>query len=125
METKTVEDVKIVSNSGLRDKHLADNTDKYPMITMDLCPVPLKQLPDLMGGSDRYRRFGASFSLGILPNLDKQQGPIVINPDLPKFLVDADTLNMLEKRLHAEISIMFREFEEQLKEMNKNEGKVK
>ncbi len=68
----------------------------------------LEQVPDILAGGNRTRRFGSWFAIHVVPGLDKaatMRGPVIL-PKPPAVFIDADTLDQLRARLYFEIDVM-------------------
>jgi hypothetical protein len=109
------DNISLTDKYKVKDAELTENTDKYPLIRVSICPNTLSKVPDLGTGGDRTRRFGCTLSLGILPMLDEIDEPVMVNADMPTMLVDGDTLEQVKARVKAEIDMMFLAFEDNVK----------
>lgn len=81
----------------------AQGTDAYPMVMLNYTQAPLTTVPDIANGSERNKKWGAVFSIGILPGLDgTKPGPALI-PVMPAHLIDSESLDALRARIIYEI----------------------
>jgi len=94
------------------DRELTEKSKSYPMMDATVCGTVTKSVPDLLTGGERKRKFAAVLSLAGLPGFDKMQDPVVIQSNLPKVLIDADSLETLRERCMAELEKMFNVFED-------------
>jgi len=94
------------------DRELTEKSKSYPMMDATVCGTVTKSVPDLLTGGQRKRKFAAVLSLAGLPGFDKMQDPVVIQSNLPKVLIDADSLETLRERCMAELEKMFNVFED-------------
>lgn len=94
------------------DRELTEKSESYPMMDATVCGTVTKSVPDLLTGGERKRKFAAVLSLAGLPGFDKMQDPVVIQSNLPKVLIDADSLETLRERCMAELEKMFNVFED-------------
>ena len=63
----------------------------------------MKRVPDMSTGGERRRRYAIVLSFGGIPNFQEIQEPITINADMPKKLIDGDSIEDLRRRAHAEL----------------------
>jgi hypothetical protein len=82
-------------------------TEAYPIAEVSVVRKPLKKVSDLRNGGMRNRRYGIVLALGALPRLEDAEEPLILTMDLPKVVIDGDTIEDLKKRVHAEIDAMF------------------
>lgn len=116
METTKETDSKVNSEMTLpaeyqvQDQVLLEKTQEYPLVTAEICPLPMKRVADISTGGERHRRFAIVLSLGGIPNFEEIQEPITINSDMPKKLIDGDSIEDIRKRAHAELDCMINIF---------------
>ncbi len=116
METVKETDSKVNSEMPLppeyqvQDQVLLEKTQEYPLVTAEVCPLPMKRVADISTGGERHRRFAIVLSLGGIPNFEEIQEPITINSDMPKKLIDGDSIEDIRKRAHAELDCMINIF---------------
>ena len=94
----------------VQDQILLNKTQDYPLVNAEICPFPMKRVPDMSTGGDRRRRFAIVLSLGGIPNFQEIQEPITINADMPKKLIDGDDIEDIRRRAHAELDAMINIF---------------
>lgn len=88
----------------LMDEGIQSEGDVYNMVQVQTTIQNLESVPDLVGNSaTRNRRWGAMFSVAVIPGLESiPQGPITL-PSAPFVFYDADKLDELRARLVHEI----------------------
>lgn len=84
-------------------EEMSKNSNIYPIMDVQCCPMDREQVPDIASAGYRNKRYGAVISISCVPNYDKQPNPLIIQAGAPAMLVDADTIEELEKRINAEI----------------------
>jgi hypothetical protein len=83
-------------------------TNGYPVVDAKIVPVQIDQVPDLADGGERKRKFGMVLSVAIVPDLNAQLEPIMLDARIPTMFFDGDSLEDLVERAHAELeSVMF------------------
>jgi len=55
----------------VQDQILLNKTQDYPLVNAEICPFPMKRVPDMSTGGDRRRRFAIVLSLGGIPNFSR------------------------------------------------------
>ena len=81
----------------------AAGTENYPLMATLYSPKPLETVTDIMSAGLRNKRWGAVFSIAIIPDLmDLPGGPIVV-PTPPHQFFDGDDLDALKARLVFEL----------------------
>lgn len=103
-------ETKLPAEYQVQDEILLNKTQDYPLINAEICPFPMKRVPDMSTGGDRRRRYAIVLSLGGIPNFQEIQEPVTINADMPKKLIDSDSIEDLRKRAHAELDAMINIF---------------
>lgn len=83
----------------------AQHTDGYPLMQMLVCPEDFKQVPDIMAGGNRNRRWCAILSLSVSAHFDKGPSGQAVYPILPTYVFDGDTKETLRARLIHEIDV--------------------
>ncbi len=83
-------------------------TNSYMMVDTKFVATPLNKVADIATGGSRNRRFGLVLSIAVVPELDKQEDPIMVSQTMPTIFLDADTLEDLKDRVHEEIDIIIR-----------------
>lgn len=79
------------------------NTEAYVLQEVLYSHVPLKPTPDIASGGNRNRRWGATFSLSIVPSLDETPlGPVML-PGVPVQFFAGDSLEELRDRIVYEL----------------------
>jgi len=89
------------------NKELNQVTSVYPVIPASVVPVPTKKVADLANGGMRNRKYAAYVSAAIIRDLVDHQDPVIIQGDLPKILIDGDTLQEVKERMFEELSAVF------------------
>jgi hypothetical protein len=84
-----------------------DRTSVYIMQQADVCPMETKKVPDLETGGTRNRKHAVYCSIGIIPELVGHRDPIILQGEMPKLLVDGDTLAEIKERLYSELDSVF------------------
>lgn len=79
------------------------NTGGYPLVSTLYSPVPLEKVHDIARAATRNRRWGATLSIAVVPDLDASDGGPVIVSQPPHKLFDADDIEQLRARLIYEI----------------------
>lgn len=87
----------------LVDEHVPDSTTGYPMLTVLTTQESLETVPDIMSGRKRNKRWGAVFSLAVIPGLEENNpGPVSL-PLTPTHFFDSDNIDDLKARLLHEV----------------------
>lgn len=87
----------------LLDTNAPKDSSGYPMVTILSTQEPLDTKVDLLSAKKRNRRYGAVFSLAVIPGLDENAtGPVSL-PITPTHFFDADNLEDLKQRLQHEV----------------------
>jgi len=97
-------------------------TSSYPLVDSKIVPVQLTTVPDLLSGGKRKRKFGLALSIAVVPDLDKEEDPLMLGSQLPTMFFDADTLDDLLERAQAEMEAVINAAREQLKNESKSEN---
>lgn len=111
---------KLNTEDSVVNDNLTKLTGKYPLVKVCITPVQMATVPNIVTGGDRLRRCGAAFTLGILPEMDKMEQPIMINSDLPILMLDADSLSDLEERVHLEVTTIFNQLKDNIAKNEEN-----
>ena len=86
-------------------------TSVYPMVDATVCPLVIEKVisldPNAPGGK-RNRKHGAYCSIAILNDLETHSDPIILQGEMPQFLIDGDTLEDVKKRLFQEMTEVFK-----------------
>ena len=86
---------------------LLKKTKAYAMIPLRVCATDsYEKVPDIITGGERKRKYGAVICMAVIPDLSKQQEPVMLAQDIPMLMVDSDTMEDLERRLLAEVKNM-------------------
>lgn len=81
----------------------AKETDAYPMTNLNYTHSALRTVPDLATGGNRNKKWGAVFTIGILPGLgETRPGPALV-PNMPAHLIDSESLEGLRERIVHEL----------------------
>jgi hypothetical protein len=94
----------------VQDQIVLSKTQDYPLVTAEVCPMPMKRVSDISTGGERHRRYAIVLSMGGIPNFQEIQEPITINADMPKKLIDGDSIEDIRARAHAELDCMINIF---------------
>lgn len=94
----------------VQDQIVLSKTQDYPLVTAEVCPLPMKRVSDISTGGERHRRFAIVLSMGGIPNFQEIQEPITVNADMPKKLIDGDSIEDIRARAHAELDCMINIF---------------
>jgi hypothetical protein len=100
-------------NQEVQDPDLPEDladTEVHMMAThLGYVMTPLTEVPDILNGGKRTRRFGAWVGINLIPDLDKQSGgpgmPLII-PEPPNVFVAGDSLEDVANRIKFEIDAM-------------------
>jgi hypothetical protein len=103
MESKTLEELDYSVS-----KEIAAKTDAYMMADTKLVLTPTKQVADIASGGMRKRKFGLMLSLAVVPDLDKQDDPVMISQGSPSIFIDGDNLDDLCERAKEELEVIIR-----------------
>lgn len=89
--------------ASLTDQDVPTDTGGYPMVTVLTTQEALETVPDILSARKRNRRWGAVFSLAVIPGLDENTpGPVSL-PLTPTHFFDSDSLESLKTRLLHEL----------------------
>lgn len=97
---------------------LKKKTGVYPIVDVKMVPVNLVTVPDIISGGSRKRKFGLALSITIMPDIDKEEEPIIMASDLPSLFFDGDSLDDLKERVHAELETIMEAAKDQIKNGN-------
>lgn len=87
----------------LLDTAAPKDSSGYPMVTILSTQEALDTKVDLLSAKKRNRRYGAVFSLAVIPGLEESAtGPVSL-PVTPTHFFDADNLEDLKQRLQHEV----------------------
>ena len=78
------------------------------MVQAEVCPMMTKKVPDLATGGERNRKHAAFCSVAIINELTGHMDPIILQGEMPKFLIDGDSLEDVKSRLFAELEEVFK-----------------
>lgn len=101
---------------------LKKTTSSYPLVDSKIVPVQLTTVPDLINGGKRKRKFGLALSIAVVPDLDKEEDPLMLGAQLPTMFFDADTLDSLLERAQAEMEVVIKAAKEQIHNESKSEN---
>lgn len=86
-------------------------TSVYPMVDATVCPLVIEKVisldPKAINGK-RNRKHGAYCSVAILNDLESHSDPIILQGEMPQFLIDGDTLEDVKNRLFQEMTEVFK-----------------
>lgn len=78
------------------------------MLQAEVCPMMTKKVPDLATGGERNRKHAAFCSVAIINELTGHMDPIILQGEMPKFLIDGDSLEDVKSRLFKELEEVFK-----------------
>ncbi len=108
MNDSTTSDTRTVLKFPNKNKQIelptqCKGTGDYPLISTLYSPEALETVPDIENATTRNKKWGAIFSIGVIPGLQElPEGPIIL-PTPPHKFFDADDLDALRARLIYEI----------------------
>jgi len=106
---KTGEERIVSEEDYSPSKEMLQKTKAYPVMSLKVCATDkFEMVPDVETGGMRKRKYGAVIAMAVIPDLSKQQEPIMLSQDIPMLLVDSDNLEDLEERLLTEIRNMIK-----------------
>tara|TARA_Y100000310_G_C20248089_1_gene607785 strand:- start:10 stop:420 length:411 start_codon:yes stop_codon:yes gene_type:complete len=110
---KNIKDFKNITSEEFRNyappEELLQKTKAYAMIPLKVCATDnYEKVPDLLTGGQRKRKYGAVISMAVIPDLAKQQEPVMLSQEVPMLMIDSDTMEDLEARLLSEVTNMIR-----------------
>lgn len=88
-----------------------ENTSVYPMVQAKVCPLQTQKVPDLdpaTPSDTRNRKHAAFCSIAIINELEGHSDPIILQGEMPEFLIDGDTLEDVKARLFDEMTEVFK-----------------
>jgi hypothetical protein len=89
-------------------EEVAKISNSYMMVDTKFVPTNLTKVADIATGGQRNRRYGLVLSIAVVPELDKQEDPIMVSQQMPCIFVDADSLEDLGVRAKEEIDVIIR-----------------
>lgn len=96
-----------LDNYGI-GKDLKTKTGSYVAIDVSVVPMQLHMVSDMATGGKRKRRLGMTLSANILTELNEEQEPLIMARGQQHLFIDADNLDDLKERAHAEIDAIFK-----------------
>jgi hypothetical protein len=84
--------------------------EEYNLVPVQYCDSQMKTVTDFTTGDQRYRKWGMSMSISIMPGLDKlpaRKAPVIL-PTTPSKFFAADDLDKLKEALVKEIDTVIK-----------------
>lgn len=84
--------------------------EEYNLVPVQYCDSQMKTVTDFTTGDQRYRKWGMSMSISIMPGLDKlpaRKAPVIL-PVTPSKFFAADDLDKLKEALVKEIDTVIK-----------------
>jgi len=84
--------------------------EEYNLVPVQYCDSQMKTVTDFTTGDQRYRKWGMSMSISIMPGLDKlppRRAPVIL-PSTPSKFFAADDLDKLKEALVKEIDTVIK-----------------
>lgn len=109
------------SRYTVQDEALLKETAAYQLNDVSIILQSTESAYDFKTGGKRKRRYALVMSVAGIPNFNEMEDPVMLQPSLPKIVIDGDSLDVLLSRAHAELDVMFNLFEDTVKETNKRD----
>lgn len=95
-----------ITDYGINEE-IKKKTGSYIAIDVTVVPMELHKVVDFQTGGKRSRRLGMSLSANIITDLTKEPEPVIMGRGQEHLFIDADTLDDLKERAHAELDAIF------------------